>query len=94
MPGNSQSDPTIASQTVTLDGKRSVTSNPYFLQNLTQGQHEVSVSVPDGYSVGYTLCYNRINCHNETPVMKNSVSVDVPSKYTGFADLWWHYFRN
>lgn len=100
MPGNQNLEPAI-SQTVTLDGKTSQTKNPYFFGNIVTGTHTVSVTVPTGYTVGYTLCYsNQDQCgaaydpkgyHNVTPTSGNSVTVNVPNVASGYADLWWHF---
>ncbi|TSC77496.1 MAG: RHS repeat-associated core domain protein [Parcubacteria group bacterium Gr01-1014_33] len=78
-----------ASETVTLDGGNPVTANPYFHRNVSAGNHTVSVTVPSGWTVGYTLCYNSTACHNNTPVKGSIVVVNVPAN--GYADLWWHY---
>ncbi|MDO8728812.1 MAG: hypothetical protein Q7K26_02850 [bacterium] len=63
--------------------------NPYFFNNTSVGNHTVSVSVPAGWSVGHTLCYNETTCHNNVPTPGNTATVNVPAG--GFADLWWHY---
>ncbi|MEK7559234.1 MAG: CAP domain-containing protein [Patescibacteria group bacterium] len=87
----------IPNQTVSLDGgSPPPASNPYFLTVSAGVNHTVSVSVPSGYNVGYTLCYNRIDCHNDTPTPGNSVIVNIPTSGScggagPCADLWWHY---
>ncbi len=88
MPGNKNQSP-AAGQTVKLDGGSPTTANPYYFRNVKTGNHAVSVSVPSGYKVGYTLCYNKTTCHGGTPTTKSSVTVNVPAG--GYADLWWHY---
>src|SRR3989344_2606714 len=77
------------SQTVRLDSGSPTTANPYYFRNVRSGSHTVSVSVPALWGVGYTLCYNRTDCHGNTPVAGRSVTVNVPAG--GYADLWWHY---
>src|SRR3989344_4139300 len=81
-----------AGETVTMDNGSPTTANPYFFTNVPAGNHTVSVTVPSGWSVGYTLCVNRTDCHGNTPTQGNSVNVDVPA--CGYADLWWHYTSN
>ncbi|MFY9462425.1 MAG: hypothetical protein WAP51_04470 [Candidatus Sungiibacteriota bacterium] len=88
MPGNTLETPP-AGETVTIDGGSPTTANPYFFTNVPTGSHTVTVSVPSGWSVGYTLCYNDTACHGNMPTPGSSVSVNVPAG--GFADLWWHY---
>lgn len=91
--------PPFNSQTVTLNDPLTQTAtNPYFLgfpyANKTR---TVSVTKPAGYDVGYTLCYNSINCHaGVTPTPAPSASVSIPDNAycqlaNGYADLWWHY---
>jgi|SRR3989344_36508 len=106
MPGNranSTSPPStsvIDSQTVSVDNPASQTStsNSYGFTVDTSG-HYVSVSVPSGYTIGYTLCYStQVNCgaagdpsgyHSVAPTPGSGVMVTVPGG--GSADLWWHY---
>jgi len=59
----------------------------YGLTTTAEG-HTVSLAVPSGYTVGYTLCYNSYTCHNNTPTPESSVNVNVPAN--GYADLYWH----
>jgi len=83
----------FAGQTVSLDGGSPTTAQPYFFTNVVANTiHRVSVSSPAGSSVGYTLCYNNINCHSNTPVSGNFVYIcsNNPGT-TNYADLWWHY---
>ncbi|KKK95265.1 hypothetical protein LCGC14_2674570, partial [marine sediment metagenome] len=61
----------------------------YYFRDISSGNHTVSVTKPSGYKVGYTLCYNKTTCHNNTPTNGGSVTVNVPAG--GYADLWWHY---
>ncbi|MEK7599206.1 MAG: hypothetical protein AAB474_02005 [Patescibacteria group bacterium] len=98
MPGNLAATPP-GGETVRLDGGSPTAANPYFFTGVSAGTHTVSVSVPSGWSAGYTLCYStQTNCgaandpnnyHGASPISGSSVSVSVPSG--GFADLWWHY---
>ncbi|BCX15051.1 MAG: hypothetical protein KatS3mg088_734 [Patescibacteria group bacterium] len=89
-PGNAAASP-ASSQTVYLDGGSPNTNNPYyFVGTNVVGNHTVSVSVPSGYAVGYTLCYNATNCHGNPPTVGSSVNVNSPAN--GYTDLWWHYF--
>src|SRR3989344_2308477 len=80
-------DPSIDFVGSVVDRQTNV--NPYMFSNVSAGSHVVSVGVPAGWSVGYTLCYNATTCHNNAPTPGNSVTVDVPAG--GYSDLWWHY---
>lgn len=96
MPGNQNIAP-ASSQTVTLnDPATSTSTQPYFLSYQSASKtRTVSVSVPANYTVGYTLCYNRTDCHSNAPVMSNTVSLPDNSfcgSSSGYADLWWHYY--
>lgn len=97
MPGN-YTHPSINSQTITLaNGATTVatsTANPYFFLDVDPlPSYTVSATQPAvNYSVGYTLCYNAINCHGGAVVMSNSV-YPVNSPSGGFTDLWWHYWE-
>lgn len=89
MPGNKNVSP-AAGQRVTLDGRSSTTTNPYYFRYLLPARHSVSVTTPSsGWKVGYTLCYNRTDCHGKSPTVGTSVLLDIPEG--GYADLWWHY---
>ena len=92
MPGNLTNDATINGQTVTIDGANAQTSNPYIYNGVSAGSHTVAVSVPSGFTAGYTLCYNSTTCHSNAPTAGSSVVVNVPSG--GYADLWWHFTPN
>jgi hypothetical protein len=74
---------------VVIDSVGSTNSQPYIFSNIPSGPRSVGVTVPDGWSVGYTLCYNSNSCHTQTPTPGDHVTVDVPAG--GYADLWWHY---
>jgi|GEM_PF-2303676 len=74
--------------TVMLDSTIMRTHNPYTFNSVPSGEHIVSIDVPLGWDVGYTLCYNSINCHGTTPVSGSSVTVTVPTN--GYVDLYWH----
>ncbi|MCL5095918.1 MAG: hypothetical protein M1575_04330 [Patescibacteria group bacterium] len=91
MPGNANTEP-AKSQTITINGTGggTFTNNPYIVNNVANGSHTVSASVPQNYKVGYTLCYNRIDCHNDQPVINSSVEVNCNE---GYVDLWWHYYK-
>lgn len=90
MPGSQKIEP-AQSQTLYLDGGATASTNPYFFLNVPAGSHKVSINVPQGYSVGYTLCYNSTACHTNTPTPGDSVMLNVPAGYT---DLWWHFTQN
>src|SRR3989338_4613507 len=87
--GNNIGDITNFDPSIDFVSDASTNSNPYVFNSVSSGNHNVSVSVPAGWSVGYTLCYNDTTCHNNAPTLGNSVSVSVPAG--GFADLWWHF---
>ena len=96
MPGNQNIAP-ANSQTVTLNDPATSTSTQpyYFFYQSASKTRTVSVSVPANYTVGYTLCYNSITCHNGAPVMSSSVNLADNSfcgSSNGYADLWWHYY--
>ena len=75
---------------VTLSNGTNTTTNPYFL-DVTDGTYTVSVEVPSGLDVGYTMCVNRTDCHSNTPVRAKSVTVFCNQSTAGYIDLWWHY---
>lgn len=89
MPGNQMGQTPPSTETVTLDGGSPQTTETYTYSNVSAGNHTVAVTVPSGWSVGYTLCYNSTACHTSVPTSGSSVVVDVPAG--GYADLWWHY---
>ncbi|MBI1934829.1 hypothetical protein HYS31_00155 [Candidatus Woesearchaeota archaeon] len=89
MPGNVQDAIPPSQETVYLDDALPTKTNPYFLDDVPAGAHKVSVTVPQGWSVGYTQCTNRVDCHQDVPTSGNSVNVNVPEN--GYVDLWWHY---
>ncbi len=65
MPGDQVIAP-ATSQTVSGAGI-SDSSSPYHLNNFPAGSNQsVSVTVPTGYTVVSTLCYNRIGCHTDS----------------------------
>lgn len=88
MPGNVNAEP-ARSQTVTLSGGPSTTENSYSFSNIASGTRTVSVSVPTGYTVGYTACTNSTTCHTGTITSGSSWTGTCPSG--GYVDLWWHY---
>jgi hypothetical protein len=87
----------FSGQTISLDGRRSTTDQPYFFTNVTANTiHQVSASSPPGSSVGYTLCYNNTTCHSltPTPVAGNSVYIcsnKVINNSTNYVDIRWYY---
>ena len=101
MPGNLAATPP-GGEIVRLDGGSPTATNPYSFTGVSAGTHTVSVSVPSGWSVGYTLCYStQTNCgaandpnnyHGATPIAGSSVNVNVPA--AGSVDLWWHYTQS
>lgn len=96
MPGNVNIAP-FSQQTVTI-GSSSTQNQPYEFINLS-GNNTVSVSVPLGSTVGYTLCFNNTDCHTNPPTSGSSVTISSSDVITGnidqdnyyYADLWWHY---
>ena len=88
-----------ASQTISyaLEGSNfaedSTTAQPYNFSDLFPStNYVISSTTPSGYSVGYTLCYNRTDCHTVTPTPGSVVTVNIPSAPPNcYADLWWKY---
>lgn len=82
-------------QLVILDGVYPHTGNPYFFTNVpANAVHRVNASVPAGFSVGYTLCYDSTNCHTNPPTPGSQVYIcsnNSPNINLSYADLWWHY---
>jgi len=89
MPGNQNTTP-ASTQTVTVSGWGSTTNQPYVV-GVSAGTRTVSVSVPAGYTVGYTACTNDTSCHGNTPTMGSSWTGDCPAN--GYVDLYWHYYQ-
>jgi len=83
----------FSGQTISLDGGSPTTDQPYFFTNVAANTiHRVSASSPPGSSVGYTLCYNNINCHSNPPTSRSFVYICTNNPgTTNYADLWWHY---
>src|SRR3989344_5751588 len=81
----------ITSQPVTVSGVGTDTDNPYAFTVAAGQQYTVSVPAVNGYTIGYTLCMDRTDCHGAPPLSGNSVLVDIPAGTGHFADLWWHY---
>ena len=79
------------------------TVNPYAFNNLSQGLHRIAVqNVPTGWElIGFTYCYDRIDCHNEVPSppfantdegpYKGLPSVVLDTRGHSYADLYWHF---
>jgi hypothetical protein len=86
----------FSQQTITLFGGNNwgsvtTTNQPYSFNNLPSNRiFRVSASAPSGSTVGYTLCYDNTNCHNNNPVANNQVYV-CRNRLTSYASLWWHY---
>jgi len=104
MPGNQRNNPPTTtltdSQPVYKDGVSPLTTNPYFHSQTSTSTY--SVPALSGYTIGYTLCYNRNDCHVVPPAtitQANSVPVDQATCLLNsgppypYADLWWHYTR-
>lgn len=89
MPGIELGKTPPSAEIVTLDGGQPTSADPFNFSSVSAGNHTVAVTVPSGWSVGYTLCYNSTSCHTNTPTPGNSVVVNVPGG--GYADLWWHF---
>jgi len=92
MPGNLLGGPVaLSGAIVRVAGGGTSNQNPYYIAN--EGGQTYTVSVPPlaGFAIGYTLCIDRSDCHNDTPVSGDSVSVTLPSGEGHYADLWWHY---
>src|SRR3989344_1179697 len=87
--GDNIGDVTNFDPSIDFVSDASTNSNPYVFNSVSSGNHNVSVSVPAGWSVGYTLCYNDTTCHNNVPTSGNTATVNVPAG--DFADLWWHF---
>jgi hypothetical protein len=52
----------------------------------------VSVSVPAGYSAGYTVCTDTYDCHTVPPAtITAGNSVDIFCPLGSRVDLWWHF---
>ncbi len=88
--------PPFDSVPVTLDGGSPTTTEPYNFSNVIPGNHTVAVTVPSGWTVGYTLCYApNIRCHRPGDpdgynlISASSAQVSVTGG--GGADLWWHF---
>jgi hypothetical protein len=80
-----------SSQGVYLNGQTSTTAQPYFFYNVPANSiHRVNVGVPAGSTVGYTLCYDKTDCHSNSPTPGSQVYI-CSNKLTSYADLYWHY---
>ena len=90
--GDNIGDVTNFDPSIDFVSDASTNSNPYVFNSVSSGNHNVSVSIPAGWSVGYTLCYNVTTCHNNVPTSGDTATVNVPAG--GFADLWWHYISS
>ena len=63
--------------------------SPYVFGYLPPGDYIVSVTVPSGYQVGYTVCEGSTDCHHATPTAGSSVSVTAQGRTL---DLYWHFW--
>ena len=88
---NAPENSPIAAARLLIDGITipSSSTQPFFVQ-ITPGRHTVSIEQPqpEQYSLGYTACYNSVDCHTVTPEMKNEYVVNCTA---GYIDLWWHF---
>ncbi|MDB4978795.1 MAG: hypothetical protein JWM56_981, partial [Candidatus Peribacteria bacterium] len=95
MPGYSITDPFISKQVTTVNGPNTNNvqndDNPYFYRNLTPGTYRVEVTVPQGYTVGYSACTGSVTCHG-TIIPGNVANVTVPAG--SYVDLYWHFTPN
>jgi len=67
-----------------------LTSNPYFFIDIPAGNHTVSVSIPNGWSVqGSTLCISGQSCPLASIVggASRAITADPSTTY----DLWWYF---
>jgi len=88
-PGNNAGGPQ-ANTAIRLNGGYIATNNPYRYTLYGGSQVIISASDIPGYTVGYTVCTNRTDCHNDSNIRPgNSVQITCPAN--GFVDLWWHY---
>ncbi len=93
MPNNQNIEPARSAR-IAL-GSQNTTANPYSFTNVSSnGTKTVWAPNIAGYMVGYSICWNRTNCHSlgEPGFViyeSNSASFDVPNN--GYVDLWWHY---
>ncbi len=89
----STTDNPPSSQTVTLNGSSPTTANPFSFSNITLGtNYTVSVSVPSGWTSGYTICYGNTSCHSGAPTSGSSVVVNIPTSLPlgqRYADIYW-----
>lgn len=97
------SDPPFSNQTVTVTGQGNSSANPYSFGDgtttlLGDQNYDVSVSAPSGSNVGYTLCYNKTDCHGTPPTSGASITTDSnradSQNYVSgnhYVDLYWHF---
>ncbi len=93
-------------QVITLDGRYLATTTSYSFDRLSPGLHTVSITVPDGWYSGFTLCINSVNCHSDIPIQGKSVSINFLNTNTrpyldsnglvnvpagSYIDLYWHF---
>ena len=83
--------PDDSAQTVTIDGGPSSYENPYGFTVQAGTTYTARVPTRTGYTIGYTACTDRTDCHSGTPTSGNVASISVPSGSGHYIDLWWHY---
>lgn len=81
----------VAGQTVSVSGGPSSAANPYAFSVAAGATYTVSVPPLAGYTIGYTLCIDRTDCHNSAPTPGTSAPAAIPAGAGHYADLWWHY---
>jgi hypothetical protein len=99
----------VAAQTVTLDGRYRATTTSWSFDQLPPGLHTISVTVPDGWYSGYTICINNVSCHGDIPIQGDSVTINFLSTNRAafvdnngllnvpagaYVDLYWHFSQN
>ncbi len=83
-----------ASQQVSVDGGTAITTDPYGFGNLTPGSHTVTVTVPTGYTVKYSVCINVSTCHEDQTQWKDGPTATVTVTSGQYVDLYWHFIPN
>lgn len=83
-----------SSQAVSLDGGTPITTNPYAFGGVTPGSHPVTVTVPAGYTVKYSVCQNISTCHEDKTQWKDGPSATVNVVANQYVDLYWHYIAS
>ncbi|MBI4040042.1 IPT/TIG domain-containing protein [Candidatus Daviesbacteria bacterium] len=95
-----RNDPSVASQTITINGGLPTNENPYKFApagGYAPGNYTVHAENTTSHKyVGYTLCYNDIGCHSGSVTAGSTANVNLQRRQvnglvTDYADLWWHY---